>query len=74
MVARPRNHFYPRGFAPRTPLHALSLAASPARSESRRRGCNPHVQLHGRGESDRPFGPTDLPSHHPPRTTRTTAM
>src|SRR5215831_17321478 len=23
---------YPRGFAPRTPLHALSLAASPARS------------------------------------------
>ena len=24
---------YPRGFAPRTPLHALSRAASPARSD-----------------------------------------
>jgi hypothetical protein len=24
--------YYPRGFAPRTPLHALSRAASPARS------------------------------------------
>src|SRR5207245_9257249 len=26
------NHSYPRGFAPRTPLHALSRAAAPPRS------------------------------------------
>src|SRR4051794_12204494 len=28
-----RLHSFPRGFAPRTPLHALSLAAAPARSD-----------------------------------------
>src|SRR5262245_39748704 len=32
MIVSVRN-IYPRGFAPRTPLHALSLAASPARSD-----------------------------------------
>src|SRR5262249_8641487 len=31
-VGRPGFIQYPRGFAPRTPLHALSLAASPARA------------------------------------------
>jgi hypothetical protein len=37
-------HLYPRGFAPRTPLHALSRAASPARSDPRgsRRGARSH--------------------------------
>jgi hypothetical protein len=29
--ASPRNQIYPRGFAPRTPQHALSLGASPPR-------------------------------------------
>ena len=33
-AATPAGAFFlPRGFAPRTPLHALSLAASPARSD-----------------------------------------
>src|SRR6185503_15148288 len=36
LVARPRNQIYPRGFAPRTPLHALSLQPSLVLSLRRR--------------------------------------
>src|SRR5438874_6295239 len=50
-----RSIIIPRGFAPRTPLHANSLAAAPARSDSRGsvaalprddRGFAPRTPLH----------------------------
>src|SRR5262249_22965109 len=68
------SHLHPpSGFAPRTPLHALSLAASPARSAPPARrsaaslrsgaslGCNPDRHSHRRGHKAGPEPPAAPP-------------
>ena len=49
LVASPRNQNHPRGFAPRTSLHAVSLAPSAARSDRVTRSLRSLASLGPRG-------------------------